>query len=209
MGNWPDGAYIYQRLLEEIGNVTGVCGLMGNLVAESNLVSYVVQGYGRDLEYCRQYTAQVDNGTISEYNFVYKGPNGGGYGLAQWTSHGRKQNLYDYAKKTHNYSIGDKEMQIQFLMIELENSYPSTLAVLKSDATLKEKSDYVLVHFESPLDQSDAVKQQRYEYSLDVYNTYSGLPPIPPGPEPSGKTKFKWWVYMKNPNRRRMEYFGY
>lgn len=57
----------------------------------------------------------VDNGTYTREQFIN---DSAGYGLAQWTSAGRKQGLYDYAK-AKGVSISDVNMQIEFLLAEL------------------------------------------------------------------------------------------
>lgn len=93
-------------------------GAMGNLQAESGLEPRRVQGDIPFSEYSINYTTQVDNKTISKSDFIKNGPNGGGYGLAQWTSSGRKENLYKYKEK-NNSSIGDLQTQLEYLMTEV------------------------------------------------------------------------------------------
>ena len=75
---------------------TGVAALMGNFYAESYVVPYLTQGDSEPFQVSIDYTNNVNNGTISEYDFVHNGPRGGGYGLAQWTYWSRKENLYNY-----------------------------------------------------------------------------------------------------------------
>lgn len=204
MGSWQYGGEIWQKLLYEIGNAEGVAALMGSFVAESNLIPYVRQGYGSNLAYCRQYTAEIDNGTITKSQFVNSND---GYGLAQWTYPTRKAAMYDLAKSS-GLSIGSVDLNVAQTMSELRGGYKSTLDFLQSNATLRQKSDYVLHNYESPTDQSEAVELKRYEYAVDVYNTYSGLPPIPPGPGPGPSSgKFKWWIYQK-PKWKRMVFYG-
>lgn len=77
----------------------GACGLIGNLEAESdgfypNRVEYLcldrLKEAGKAYTH-ESYTATVDNGKISCEEFLH--PLAGkqyGYGLAQWTSPGRK-----------------------------------------------------------------------------------------------------------------------
>ena len=96
---------------------------LGNVMAESGFHSDRVQG---DVPYSNKsvaYTEQVDSGSISEHDFVHNGPGGGGYGLAQWTSSGRKQGLYDYTKNDLHVSIANVEAQISYLMAEIQGSY--------------------------------------------------------------------------------------
>ena len=100
-------------------NDYGVAGLMGNLYAESGLKPTNLQNtYERKLGMTdAQYTAAVDNGKYT--TFIR---DSAGYGLAQWTYWSRKQALYNFAK-TQKKSIGDLEMQLDFLIKELSEYY--------------------------------------------------------------------------------------
>ena len=86
--------------------------MMGNLFAESALSPINLQNtYEKKLRYSDStYTIAVDNGTYT--NFI---KDSAGYGLAQWTFWSRKQNLLNYAK-SKGVSIGDLNMQLEFLM---------------------------------------------------------------------------------------------
>ena len=79
-----------------------------------------------------------------------------GYGLAQWTSPGRKSGLY-LLKAKLGTSIGDEDMQLDYLLQELENNYRSVLAVLKRTESIREASDIVLKKFEQPANTSESV----------------------------------------------------
>ena len=99
-------------------NDFGIAGLMGNLYAESGLRSNNMQGsYEKKLGMTDQlYTQSVDNGTYT--NFAKDSV---GYGLAQWTYWSRKEKLYQYSQTTKR-SIGDLEMQLEFLVKELKEA---------------------------------------------------------------------------------------
>lgn len=155
---------IKNYLLEKIGNKFGVYGLMANLKAESNFKSNNLQQTSeKKLGLTDEsYTASVDNGTYT--NFV---KDSAGYGLAQWTYWSRKQNLLDYAKKVGK-SIGDLEMQLEFMVSELKG-YKSVWNALVNAKSIKEASDVVLTQYERPADQSDKVKQRRAAYGLELY----------------------------------------
>ena len=114
------------------------------------------------------YTAAVDNGTYS--NFV---KDSAGYGLAQWTYWSRKQNMLEFARAAGK-SIGDLEMQLDFLFKELSEGYKTVLAALKAATSVKAASDNVLLNFEKPADQSDAVKTKRASYGQTYYDKYVG-----------------------------------
>lgn len=150
-------------------NDYGVAGLMGNLYAESGLKPTNLQNtYEKKLGYTDEaYTAAVDNGTYTLF-----ATDAAGYGLAQWTYHTRKAGLLSYAK-SRSRSIGDMEMQLEYLMKELKNSYPSVLAVLKSALTVLEASNIVLKKFERPADQSEAVQVKRASFGQKYYNKFA------------------------------------
>lgn len=169
-----DAKYIWDYFMQKIGNEYGVAGLMGNLHAESGLHPDRLQG---DIPYSqasKDYTAKVDNGSISENNFVHNGPNGGGYGLAQWTFYTRKQGLYDLWKSGGYSSIGSIELACDYLWKELQESYSGVLSVLKAATSIREASDKVLHDFERPADQSTSVEKKRAEYAQYYYNLFNG-----------------------------------
>ncbi len=148
----------------------GAAGLMGNLYAESALNPKNLQNsYEKTLGYTDDsYTAAVDDGTYS--NFVR---DSAGYGLAQWTFWSRKQNMLEFARAAGK-SIGDLEMQLDFLCKELSSSYASLFMALKAAITVRAASDRVLIDFERPADQSEAVKVKRAGYSQMYYDRYAG-----------------------------------
>ena len=90
----------------------GTAGVIGNLFAESALNPKNLQNaYESSLGYTDDsYTAAVDSGAYTKQQFVN---DKAGYGLAQWTSAGRKQNLYNYWKANGYDSIGNIEMQLK------------------------------------------------------------------------------------------------
>lgn len=186
---YKDDKYVWDKLKEAIGNEFGVAGLMGNLQAESEVRSNNLQnsfekklGMSDDV-----YTKAVDENIYT--NFIH---DSAGYGLAQWTYWSRKQNLLDYAK-THNKSIGDLAMQVDFLIIELKQ-YKDVWAVLQTATSVKQASDVVLTQYERPRDQTDRVKEQRASYGLDFYNKYAGATPTPVKPAEPEKTEVVYTV---------------
>lgn len=90
-------------------------GIAGNIQQESHFDPTIIQG-----------GAQADE----NYRLV----DGIGFGLVQWTSGGRQQGLMDYAEET-NRSIIDLAMQLDYIWVELEGSYKSTLEELKKTTT--------------------------------------------------------------------------
>ena len=80
---------------------------------------------------------------------------GAGYGLAQWTYSSRKADLHKFAKDAGK-SIGDLDMQVDFLLQELKASFPAVWDKLRTTDSVREASDCVLLQFERPADQSAA-----------------------------------------------------
>lgn len=149
----------------------GAAGLMGNLYAESLLKpTNMENAYESKLGYNDDsYTKAVDNGTYS--NFVKDAV---GYGLAQWTYWTRKQSLLNYAK-SKNKSIGDLEMQLEFLVKELKESYTNSVyKVLKEAASILEASNAVLLKFERPANMGASVQATRANYGQKFYDKYAG-----------------------------------
>ena len=145
-----------------------VFGLMGNLQAESgfnpiNLENY----YERKLGYTDQsYTSAVDNGTYMNFT-----KDRAGYGLAQWTSGGRKEGLLNHARQTHR-SIGDINMQLEYLWIELNSAYMGVLNGIRNASSIREASDIVLTRFECPADQSEIAKAYRASLGEALYHQF-------------------------------------
>lgn len=163
-------------------NDYGTAGLMGNLYAESglnprNLENLCVKRLKESGKtYCTDetYTSAVDSGKISREEFLHPLPGKQyGYGLAQWTSAGRKAGLYDLVK-LKGVSIGDLETQLEFLIKELSTSYKTVLNMLKTASSVRKASDIVLKKFECPEDQSEAVRVRRAGYSQGYFEEYAG-----------------------------------
>ena len=160
---------IWTRLNAVIGNDYGTAGLMGNLYAESALRSTNLQQTAeKRLQMSdEEYTASVDDGTYKDFS-----KDSAGYGLAQWTYSTRKKALLERARRWGK-SIGDEDMQVDFIIEELATNYPSVLKALQTAQTVREASDAVLTKYEQPKDQSEAVKQKRAAYGQKYYDKFA------------------------------------
>jgi hypothetical protein len=172
---------IWDYLLSVYNNEFGVAAILGNLYAESGLLSNNMQdSYESVLGYTdTTYTESVDNGTY--VNFVNDSV---GYGLAQWTYWSRKKALYNYAK-SNNKSIGDTKTQLEFMVSEMAG-YPGLVDVIRNATDIRNPSDFILLNYEKPLDQSEPVKVLRAKYGLNYYNRYAknvASEQTPPTPE--------------------------
>lgn len=157
------------RFLKEQGlSDAGVCGAMANMFAESGLNPENLQNsYEKKLGHTDvSYTEAIDSGSYR--NFA---KDKAGYGLCQWTYSTRKAALLAYAKSAKK-SVGDLELQLAFFIKELQESFPAVLSALKSAKTVREASDVVLLQFERPADQSEAVRVRRAKYGQKYFNKY-------------------------------------
>lgn len=162
--------YIWNYLMNKIGNSYGVAGLMGNLYAESGLKPNNLQNsYNKRLNISdEEYTKHVD---MNKYTDFIKDK--AGYGLAQWTFWSRKNDLLEFAKR-QGKSIGDLQMQLDFLWKEINDSYPAVLVALKGADKVRQASDAVLLWYERPADQSEAVQVKRAGYGEKYLKKYGG-----------------------------------
>ncbi len=161
-----DPKTIWDYLYSFIGNSYGVAGLMGNLSVESGLIPNNLQNTGNaSLGMSdEEYTAAVDHGAYTHFVDDRQG-----YGLAQWTYPERKEALLRFARK-QDKSIGDCEMQLQFIRQELGEKL---LAILKNASSVQEASDAILFQYERPADQSQDAQKRRAAVGLLLYEQYA------------------------------------
>lgn len=159
---------IWNFLYNCIKNEYGVAGLMGNLYAESGLKSTNLQNsFNISLKKSDElYTSEVDNNTYKDFI-----SDKAGYGIAQWTYSTRKKELLSFAQKNKT-SIGDLNMQLQFLIQELQYNFPKVLDVLQKANNLKDATNIVLTQFEKPANMNTEVQNTRLEYSTKYYNMF-------------------------------------
>lgn len=144
-------------------------GILGNLYAESGLKPNNLQNtYEKKLGFTDvTYTKAVDDG--SYLNFI---KDCAGYGICQWTFWSRKKALYNFAK-SKNVSIGNLEMQLEFLYKELTKDFKSVFNKLKTATSVSQASNIILLEFEKPANQSVSVQNKRASYSQKYYDKYA------------------------------------
>lgn len=147
----------------------GAAAIMGNMMCESNLIACRLQGdftpkYSKSQEYARQ----VDSGVLSKSDFVYRGPNGGGWGLIQFTYPSRKAGLYDFVK-AKGVSIGDETAQVLYVIKELQTEYAGLYTYLKSTMDLNAATSRVCKEYERPAYNNIADRQREAQ---KIYNKY-------------------------------------
>ena len=174
---------IYTYLVKAGMTPAGACGMMGNLYAESGLLANRVdvlclkrlKEHGK-IYTDATYTAFVDDGTISRAEFLNPLPGKQyGYGLAQWTSPGRKGGLYDLCK-SRKVSIGDLQTQLDWLITELKQAYQSVWNTLTTSDSVYNCAEVVLKKFEQPADVSASVVKTRADYGYKYYAQYADVP---------------------------------
>lgn len=163
-------AEITWKYLRQYLNAYAVAGIMGNLWYESGInPKNLQQTYEKRLGMTdSSYTNAVDNGSYTRF-----ASDSAGYGIAQWTSSGRKKNLLNFAKSSGK-SIGDLEMQCAFLIKELNGDYNKSCGTpLKSVKSVREASDIILKKFERPANQGTSVQQKRAAKGQEFYNQFN------------------------------------
>lgn len=146
-------------------------GIEGNLRAESACNPTNLQNsYEKKLNMTdEEYTRKVDSGEYKNFE-----NDSAGYGLAQWTYHTRKRNLLLYAK-SRGCSIGDLNMQLNFLWNELTTNYKGIITSLQQAQSIRAASDIILTQYEKPADQGTAVKNTRAKYAEEYYNKFAEM----------------------------------
>ena len=160
---------VWNYLIKKGLTKQGAAGLMGNLYAESGIQSVVYEmAYRSKVGLTdQQYVDQVNSGKYSESKFVNDQV---GFGLAQWTYYTRKQALYKQCRG----KIGDLTCQLDYLFVELTNSFKGVLNTLKTSTDVYTCTVKVMVDFENPADQSATAKNTRYKFAKGYYDKFAG-----------------------------------
>ena len=173
---------IWTRLKQKGFTDEACAAIMGNMQQESAFRSNNVEDRLKSIT-DEQYTAAVDNGSYSREDFMRDNGNAYGYGLCQWTYPTRKAGLYDFAK-ARGVSIGDEQMQIDWLWEELHQSeFLSVYRTLaSSSATIEAMTQSFMVTFENPTDKSASAIDYRISLARAIYQELAGtLPEITAG----------------------------
>lgn len=150
--------------------------ILGNMQQESRFLPDNVEDRSKLSD--AEYTARVNDGRISRYEFAHDAL---GYGLCQWTYYTRKEGLYDLCKQ-RGVSISDTKAQLDFLGMELaSHEYAPVKRVLFGDNSLYEMTKKFMTDFERPADQSTAAINYRAGLAQDIYNELSGVSLDKPG----------------------------
>ena len=164
------GQLLWDTLTDEGLPPEAVAGILGNLDAESGLKPDNMEDI---YEQAKGFTDKSYTQAIDDYNYSEFINDSIGYGLAQWTWPTRKQALLRYARDTKR-SIGDPQMQAEFLIRELRQHYPDLLSRLIVCRDIRQATTDVLINFEQPLDQSKDIQDDRTERAIVYYKRYMG-----------------------------------
>lgn len=190
----------------KLGNVYGACGLAGNIMQESGMISNRMEikwkaktgwddgwhngKYNKALD---TINPAINNGTYRNYFvdengfrnlFIFKNDNcrdafandNMGYGLVQWTTSGRKYTLYDFCKKWCDkksipFEIGNLQMQLDFILQELQNSKQIVYGVLLTCKDILTASNFVCVKYEIPQGyNTERVQLSRYKSGQGIFD---------------------------------------
>ena len=162
---------IWDFLLQKTGNEIGTAAIMGNLMAESSLNPRCVTGI-KDPEYI----SKADNDEIDFANDRHA------FGLVQWCYPTRKGGLQKYAKQTGR-SVGHLQMQLEYMMKEMSESYKSVWSAVVNAKDIRIASDAVMLKYEKPAGTSEAAKAKREAYARKFYADFAKEP----AQKPSGK----------------------
>ena len=101
-----------------------------------------------------------------------------GYGIVQWTSKGRQQALYDYAKsKGHDMSKPlTMDIEYQFFLKEFRGDYGYVLDQIRNAKTVKESSTIFMQQYEVPAGyrKNAQIMERSYESQTIFENLESG-----------------------------------
>lgn len=150
-------------------NDYGCSGVLSNIDHESGLnPKNLEDSYQSILGFSDEsYVSAVDSGSYG--NFVN---DCAGFGLVQWTWWTRKQWLLSFAQ-ARSVSIGDMEMQLDFMYKELAESFPSVLKTLTNASSVLQASNAMLLQYECPADMGTSVQNIRAATAQQYYNKFS------------------------------------
>ncbi len=72
-------------------------------------------------------------------------------------------------------SVGDLDMQVDFLLHELRTSYPAVWRTLTTVDNVRVASDAVMIQFERPTDTSETARRRRAKFGVQFYDKLAGM----------------------------------
>lgn len=137
---------IYNRLRQHGMTEAGALGCLGNWECESNCEPYRLQGdFSSYRSASKAYAKRVNDGSMSREEFSKPV----GFGIAQWTYHTRKAEMYDERKKL-GCLVDDPVFQVDFAVKELKRDFIPDWRLLCSTSDVYEATKAVCQRFENP-----------------------------------------------------------
>lgn len=194
-------------------SVKACCALLGNLKPESTLLpnnlqnSYENSWKVKDAEYTRR----VNEGTWLSPAGQPFATDKAGYGLAQWTSSGRKGGLLSLARKK-GVSIDDILMQCEYIWNEIHGvGYAGVKAALNDGTDLDKMTRLVMTKYERPANQTEANQLARVKCAEEFYAYFTASPEKQEPVSNAGATREKvvaamrYWEGAKDGNAKHKE----
>lgn len=159
---------------------------LGNWQCESGNEPFRLQGdFSPYRTASKAYVQGLENGSISKQQFQNDQK---GFGLAQWTYWSRKADLYDFWKASGK-AIDNAEMQTEFAMKELRESYGALLDFLKATNDVFTATSRICREYERPaVNNIDArfadANKIKYEIDLNAWEDGGDDPEPDPVPQP-------------------------
>lgn len=175
---------IYNRLRKHGITQAGALGILGNFDCESNCEPFRLQGdFNPYRTASKAYVQGVTSGSISRDAFSRDAK---GFGIYQLTYWSRKQGYYDFWKASGK-ALDSAELQVDYAVKEMKESYPQLFAFLKQTSDVFTATSRVCREFERPaVNNIDARfdRAKKIQYEIDLNG--GGDEPVPePAPTPA------------------------
>ena len=176
---------IYNRLRQHGISEAGALGILGNWECESGNEPYRMQGdFSAYRTLSKAYVQALTNGSKTKAQFQNDAV---GFGLAQWTYHSRKAEMYDEWKKSGK-AIDDAEFQVDFAVKETKRDYPALWDFLCQTTDVFTATSRFCREWERPaVNNIDArfAAAKRIQNEIDLAAWQDGSEPEPtPTPQP-------------------------
>lgn len=148
--------YIYRRLRATGMTIEAVCALLAQIQKESGFICNNVENGKGWTDEC--YTIAVDTGSYKDFTTDEIG-----YGLYQLTYSPRKRAFLNYIRN-RGCSIADLEAQVDYLIYEMQEAFPSIWRMMLSSHDLFSCTKELLYKWENPQEKEENLKE-RYTYA--------------------------------------------
>ncbi len=167
---------MWDYIVKQYHNQYAAAAMLGNSDFEAALCPYRTEGdRGRTADgrypYSLEYTEKVDSGIIGRETFACAGPGGGAYGLFAWTSAGRKEGLYDFAKE-RGVSVSDWQMQLDYAYNEISSRYYELYCTFLTAESVEEATEAFGFIFERGINMEYSIGR-RTEIAQQYYDRYA------------------------------------